>query len=482
MLAHDVRGALNGVTGGLALVERYRLDADTLLQFERVAAAAEALGLLIADMLGDEIAPAAPARGEAVELAALLGRLERRWGGEAAEKGLALRVEIGPNLPARLAVAPLDLLRVLGNLISNAIKFTSFGSVRLRTERMDDGGLGFVLQDDGPGLGACAPERLFEYGFRRSVSEGGQGIGLHIAKTLSERMGAELRLANRPAGGVEAVVLIPASLCIEDADTAGMSEDPAPDLSGRRILLAEDNPTNQMVASQMLASLGASVAVAGDGVEALAVFVRERFDLVVVDIEMPRMSGLEVIRAIRARGDQGARTPIVALTAYAMQEHRLRIAEAGADGLISKPIVSTASFGRTVAQHLRGRSDAESVELAADNEEPAIDLSIFRTLADTIGPELMAELLDRIVSDLESVRDALLAALDPIDVTSIRTNSHILISVAGAFGAAQLRRRAADLNGAAHAGAGSALADEVRACLAEIEPALDFARAQRTLC
>jgi two-component system, OmpR family, aerobic respiration control sensor histidine kinase ArcB len=486
MLAHDVRSALNGVTGGIAVLERSSLDPEIRVQMERIAGAAEILAEMLGDLLGETGGaplPAGPEQEGSVALAGLLRRLERRWGGEAAAKGLVLRVETTPGLPDALAVPIVDMMRVMGNLFSNAVKFTPSGSVGLLVRREPDRGLSFVLTDDGPGLGDCAPERLFEFGFRSDGAGAGQGIGLHVAKTLSERMGADLRIAERPAGGLEAQLRLPARLCVEDADAAQDRGDPLPDLSGARILLAEDNPTNQMVASHMLSSLKASVSVAADGMDALALFEREAFDIVVVDIEMPRMSGLEVIRAIRARSDRRARTPIVALTAYAMQEHRLRIAEAGADGLISKPIVSTESLGRVVAQHLRTSPfGSEPAEAVGAEDEPAIDLATFRSLADAIGAEMMTELLDRIVADLENAREALSAALEPLDPASIRMNSHILISVAGAFGAARLRRRAAELNAAANAGETPDLGEGLRACLAEIEPALDFAKAQRNAC
>lgn len=486
MLAHDIRSALNSVLGGMAVIDRKRLDPDLQLQVERVAAAAETLASLVLGAI--EEAPATPAERTArnvVGLRSLLAAIDRRWLGEAAEKGLAFVLEASPGLPDRLRVDPVDLDRILANLIGNAVKFSHSGVIRLQVTPGPEGGVVFVLQDEGPGLGECNVKQVFDYGFRGPpLAAPGQGLGLHIAKLLADAMGGRLWLRDRAEGGLEAGLALPEHLCENDPYPAGPEKAGAagvPDLAGLRVLLAEDNPTNQIVASQMLAAMNAHVTEAGDGMEALALFEEGDVDLLVVDIEMPRMSGLEVIRAIRSRGDRRARTPIVALTAYAMKEHRLRIAEAGADGLISKPIVSTAAFGATIVQHVRrGESGDRPAGAAAD--EPLVDLGAYESLAETIGADMLPELLDRIVADLEAARAELAIARDPVDAARIRANSHILISVAGAFGAARLQRAAGELNAVAHTSDAGPLAAGVELCLAEIGPAVEFVRGKRASC
>jgi two-component system, OmpR family, aerobic respiration control sensor histidine kinase ArcB len=486
MLAHDIRSALNSVLGGMAVIDRSRLEPDLRLQVERVAAAAETLAPLV--LAAIEEAPATPAErsvGKVMGLRSLLDAIERRWVGEAAEKNLAFVLEAAPDLPDRLRVDPVDLGRILTNLLGNAVKYSGSGVVRLRVTRGPEGGVVFVLQDEGPGLGDCNVKQIFDYGFRGPpLAAPGQGLGLHIAKLLTEAMGGRLWLSGRPEGGLEAGLALPDHLCEGDAAPgapAAASAAGVPDLAGLRVLLAEDNPTNQLVASQMLSAMNARVTVAGDGMEALARFEEGDVDLVVVDIEMPRMSGLEVIRAIRSRGDRRGRTPIVALTAYAMKEHRLRIAEAGADGLISKPIVSTLAFGEAIVQHVRrGGPGGGPATAAAD--EPLVDLAVYESLAETIGTDMLPELLDRIISDLEAARAELAAARDPVDAARVRANSHILISVAGAFGAVRLQRVAGELNAVAHASDVGPLAAGVELCLAEVGSAVEFVRGKRALC
>jgi CheY-like chemotaxis protein/HPt (histidine-containing phosphotransfer) domain-containing protein len=227
----------------------------------------------------------------------------------------------------------------------------------------------------------------------------------------------------------------------------------------------------------MLKALNAEVSVAADGVEALERFDAEAVDLVVVDIEMPRLSGLDVIRAIRARGDARAGTPIVALTAYAMREHRDRIAAAGADGLISKPITSVEALGRALAAHA-ARSAAAPAPAEAETT-PVVDAAVFDALAQAIGADMMAELLDKVIADLMGTRQDLAGALDTVDCGPIRSASHILISVAGALGATRLHACARTLNAAAHAGRLDGIEAEVRRCIDEIDLAVAFARDRR---
>jgi CheY-like chemotaxis protein/HPt (histidine-containing phosphotransfer) domain-containing protein len=224
-----------------------------------------------------------------------------------------------------------------------------------------------------------------------------------------------------------------------------------------------------MVATQMLQALRAEVTVASDGAEALAAFETGEFDLVVLDIEMPRVSGLDVIRRIRARGDARAGVPIVALTAYALREHQDRIAKAGADGLISKPISGIEALGRALAAHL-----PPGFRVAApppvEEGDAVIDAAIYDALAQTIGAELMTELIEKVIADLGAARGELAAARDPGDSQAIRSASHILISVAGAIGAVRLQSLARSLNGLAHAK--GPLDAGVAACVAGIDAVL----------
>ncbi len=252
-------------------------------------------------------------------------------------------------------------------------------------------------------------------------------------------------------------------------------------LSGLRVLLAEDNPTNQLVAAQMLESLGASVLLAEDGAEALEIVAREPFDVMLVDIEMPRVSGIEVLRTVRGLSGPISEVPMIALTAYVMREHRAAIDAAGADGVIAKPILSIEQFGADIRRFMRRRSDAAGAEggdagSANGSTSPVIDRNVYDTLAEAIGPAAMTELLGKVDSDIQAARARLVQALDPVDLGEVRSVTHILISVAGAVGALPVQERARQMNAAGHRDDAAEIERDMQGLLGEIDRMLEYVR------
>jgi CheY-like chemotaxis protein len=250
-------------------------------------------------------------------------------------------------------------------------------------------------------------------------------------------------------------------------------------LSGLRVMLAEDNPTNQLVASQMLESLGATVTLARDGAEALEIVGREGFDVALIDIEMPRVSGLEVIRTIRAAAGPLGQLPMVALTAYVMREHRAAIESAGADGIIAKPILSIEQFGADIRRFMcrRGARGAGTAEQGVGGA--VIDRDIYGALAQAIGPAAMTELLEKVDADVRGARERLARGLGAQDLEAVRAATHVLVSVAGAVGARQVQEGAKRMNAAAHRGEAAAVENGTAGLLAEIDRLLDFVRGER---
>ena len=238
-------------------------------------------------------------------------------------------------------------------------------------------------------------------------------------------------------------------------------------LKGRRVLLAEDNITNQMVATQMLDALGMRVDVANDGAEALEMIERHKYDIYLIDIEMPRVSGLDVIRAIRESPPPLCEAPVIAVTAYALREHREKIAEAGADGLIPKPLIGIEQFGRDILSFTeRARRRGAPVEnsaapangavngVAENDEEPPtagpVSLTVFNSLAEAIGADAMKDLLTKIDGDLEKAATDMQQAATAEDLKAVSGATHVLVSVAGAVGAQNLQRLSQKLNAVAN--------------------------------
>ncbi len=249
-------------------------------------------------------------------------------------------------------------------------------------------------------------------------------------------------------------------------------------LAGVNVLLAEDNPTNQLVAVQMLESLGAAVTLASDGAEALGILGSQSFDVALIDIEMPRISGIDLIRQVRADPGPAGQMPMIALTAYVMREQRVAIESAGADGIIAKPILSIEKFGDDIVGFMRqrlGRAAAPGAENARPQATPAqIDRKIFGTLWDSFKADERVELKSRVTQDIRGAVSSISSAVQNRDYAKLRAASHVLISVAGVIGAQKLQSLARRLNSAGHAGDESSLDGDGAELVEEADLVLDY--------
>lgn len=244
-------------------------------------------------------------------------------------------------------------------------------------------------------------------------------------------------------------------------------------LSGLRILLAEDSATNRLVTEQMLTGLGASVMLARDGAEALALLRREEFDVLLVDIEMPNISGLEVVRRLQAEGRSPASVTAIALTAHASREHKVKLNAAGLDGVITKPIVSIERFGEVILGFVERRRASSRTGAAAD--APQIDMELYRGLVGAIGPGQLNELLGKVDADISSAYDRMRKGIAGSDTEEVREATHIMMAVAGAIGASGLQMLSQRLNRAAHE-APETMAEIGAEAGAEAERVLRFVR------
>lgn len=349
VMSHEIRTPLNGIIGLTHLMQRGPWTEEKAHYLKLVAQSGETLLHLVNNLLDFSRIESGQVELEAVafdprQIAEDALELVRE---SARPKSLALACEM--DTPSAVCGDAGRLSQILLNLLGNAIKFTAEGCVTLRSRVLDraDGmvWLRFEVEDSGIGIEPAALSRLFQPFVQAEASTarrfGGTGLGLAICKRLAEVMGGEIGVESRPGEGSRFHVDLPfapaSALALARAEASQGA--PAPPSVGRaRLLLVEDNPVNQTVATRMLHRLGMSVDVVDDGEAAVAALREHPYDLVFMDCNMPRMDGFAASRAIRAQERTGRRVPIIAMTAAAYEGDRERCIEAGMDDYLSKPV------------------------------------------------------------------------------------------------------------------------------------------------
>ncbi len=353
-MSHEIRTPMNGVLGMLDLA----LDAaDESERRECVATArssAESLLVIINDILDFSKIEAGKVEVETVpfDLGEQLSQVMRTLAAPAARKSLALDLQVAPGVPPRLTGDPLRLRQVLLNLVSNAIKFTHEGSVTLRVERAEalaGERLRLTVIDTGIGIPADRQVQVFEAFAQQDSSTtrgyGGTGLGLSIASRLSELMGGQISLDSEQGRGSAFTVDLPLRRAAGKAvaDAAPVSPEAGEAGSGKElsVLLVEDHPVNQKVTCVVLERAGHRVCVAHNGVEAIEKVAEGGFDLVLMDMQMPVMGGVEAARLIRQMEQELGRlpVPIFAMTANAQEEDRVACLDAGMNDFLTKPLL-----------------------------------------------------------------------------------------------------------------------------------------------
>jgi CheY-like chemotaxis protein len=275
---------------------------------------------------------------DAIEPKAVLEGVVRLLRPQAEGKGLILQLDADPAL-GWVRADPVRLRQALFNLVGNAVKFTERGSVTVRCRSPRPGFLRFEVIDTGVGIPAHAQHRVFQRFDQGDASTtrkfGGSGLGLAITKRLAEMMSGAVGFTSEEDVGSTFWLEVMAEPTEALAATPETLE---PVLDGLRVLVVEDNPTNRMIATKLLESLGASVATAEDGYLGVEAAARGDFHQILMDVQMPGIDGLEAARRIRALGGAAARTPIVALTANVLAHQRRAYLDAGMDGVVGKPI------------------------------------------------------------------------------------------------------------------------------------------------
>ncbi|GAB4127502.1 MAG: hypothetical protein Kow00104_12740 [Rhodothalassiaceae bacterium] len=369
MTSHEVRTPLNGIMGMTQVLMRSGLKAEDSARVRTIHQSAELLLALLNDILDMSKIEAGRVdiREEPFDLPELLESIRNLWMPRAADRGLELLFDQPDDMPRQVVGDAVRVRQILNNLISNALKFTSQGRIRLALVREDDGMLRFSISDTGIGIEEADRDRIFapfmqaQTGATREY--GGSGLGLAICKNLVELMGGTIDYVSQPGKGTTFHFRLPLKEVAQSGDDDPPAECRLPAAQAQVVrerpllLIAEDNEMNRIVIREMFHNQGYDLTFATNGVEAVEAVRRDLPDLVLMDIHMPVMGGMEAVAMIRTLGSGFTALPVIAITADAMDGDRRRILEAGMNDYISKPIDRLALLAM-VARYL-GRNPAE---------------------------------------------------------------------------------------------------------------------------
>ena len=476
IMSHEIRTPMNGVVGSLNLIDLAALPRAEADRIALAQSSAERLGRVLNDILDFS-------RIESGRLALALEVFDPRtmaqeavdfWRPSAEQKALSLVCMVENAVPDRLEGDPGRLRQILDNLLSNAIKFSDTGRLTVRLSAAAVAGNGvdgsppstiqlrMAVSDQGRGIAPDDRSRVFvdfsQLHRAKGMDNSGSGLGLAICQRLVELMEGQIDFDSELGVGTTFWIEVPLSVAPDDAAVShhqpvALSLAEAR-LDGLRVLVAEDNETNQIVMEQTLASLGCSVRVVADGRQAVDALATDAFDIVLMDVSMPVMDGPTATRVIRSR--YGSDLPVIACTAYALTEDHQRFADAGFDTVIAKPISKSALVQALdgLAKHVgptNGSAPHPDAAAAipcpdaptrrkASSHAPAValfDLDVFNGLRDSLDAETFAALCVRFRADVGRCLDEIGAA-EPTARETIANSTHRLIGTAGTVGAAAL--------------------------------------------
>jgi signal transduction histidine kinase/ActR/RegA family two-component response regulator len=373
MVSHELRTPISAILAGTAEIERSADDPAIRSNGVLIADSARMMRTLLNDLLDLSKIEAGRMSVESIpyDLRSLVRDTLRFWSKETAKTGVRMRLEGAAALPRHVEGDPTRLRQVLNNLFSNAIKFTREGSITLKLASRPriEGGFDVVFEvvDTGPGMTEAQIGRLFtafeQLGASTARTHGGTGLGLAISRNLAQLMGGDLSASSTPGRGAAFTLALPLRKGVKAP--AAEAQGAAPDLDRPlRVLIADDHEFNRRAFTLMLEAVSADITAVEDGRKALDALETDAFDVVLMDVNMPGMGGLEAVRLLRASGGAAAQTPVIALTAAGQAEDVAACLAAGMNAFVAKPVEGFELFA-AIERVLWPAADAEPLARSA---------------------------------------------------------------------------------------------------------------------